>query len=149
RKSMTSELLPHHLPRYCMFCGASLTYTEIRAVAGGGSASWSCTGCGKEDTDNWSEFDFTPVDPTDPSSTEIELAPFSPDYQFILPPPPPPPPLDGLTTPLSLSYFDKSEDERIIHEQFEKESLDHQKQYEALSRQIEADGIAAIVRAAH
>ena len=72
---MTSEPLPHHLPRYCMFCGAPLNYTEISAVAGEGSASWNCTGCGKEDTDNWSEFDFTPIDQTDESSTDQELAP--------------------------------------------------------------------------
>jgi len=132
-----------------MFCGASLTYTEIRAVAGEGSASWNCTGCGKEDTDNWSEFEFTPVDPTDQSSTDQELAPFSPDDLFSLPPPPPPPPLTGLTTPPSPSYFDNSEDKRIIHEQFEKEFLGHQKQYEALRRQSETDGIAAIVGAGH
>ncbi len=147
---MTSGPLPNHLPRYCMFCGSSLTYTEIREGAGGGSASWNCTGCGKEDTDNWSEFDFTPIDQTDQSSTDQELEPFSPDYLFSLPPPPPPqPPLTGLTTPPSPSCFDNSEDERIIHEQFEKEFLEHQKQYEALHRQSDADGIAAIVRAAH
>jgi hypothetical protein len=62
--------------------------------------------------------------------------------------PPPPPPLGGLTMPPSRSYFDNSEDERILYEQVMKESLEHQKKFEALGRQIQAEGIAAIVRAA-
>jgi hypothetical protein len=146
---MTSEPLPPHLPWYCMFCGASLIYTEISTVAGQGSASWKCSGCGKENTDNWSEVDFTADDQTEPEP-DIEFTPPSPDYPFILPPPPPPPPLPvGLTMPPPPPYFDNPEVARIVQEQFEREFQEQRKQYEALSRQIEADGVVAIVRAAH
>jgi hypothetical protein len=149
---MTSEPLPPHLPWYCMSCGASLIYTEISTVDGGGSASWKCSGCGKEDTDNWSGFDFTPIDQTDQSAPEpdIEFTPPSPDYPFMLPPPPPPPPLSGgLAMPSTPSYFDIPEDARIVQERFEREFQEHHNQYEALRRQIEADGVVVIVRAAH
>jgi len=47
------------------------------------------------------------------------------------------------------SYFDNPEDARIVREQFEGEFQEHRKQYESLSRQIEADGVVAIVRATH
>jgi hypothetical protein len=150
---MTSEPLPSHLPWYCMSCGASLIYTEISTVDGEGSASWKCSGCGKEDTDEWSEFHFTPIDQTDQSALEsdIEFKPPSPDYPFMLPPPPPPPPplSGGLAIPPTPSYFDIPEDARIVQEQFEREFKEHHKQYEALRRRIEADGVVAIVRAAH
>jgi hypothetical protein len=125
-----------------------LTYTEIGAGAGQGSASWKCSGCGKEDTDNWSEFDFTADDQTDQSLPDIELTPPSPDHSFILAPPPPPPLPVGLTIPPPPSYFDNPEDARIVQERLEREFQEHGKQYEALSRQIEAEGVVAIVRAA-
>jgi hypothetical protein len=51
--------------------------------------------------------------------------------------------------PPTPSYFDLPEDARIVQEQFERGFQEHQKQYEALRRQIEADGVVAIVRAAH
>jgi hypothetical protein len=137
---MTIDPLPHHLPMYCMFCGTRLTYTEIREVAGEGSASWKCTGCGRENTNQWEGIEFIPVDQTDQSSTEIEtdieIDALSPDYPFPLPPPPP-------------SFFDNSEAGRVIYEQYMKEHLEYQKHYEALSRQIEADGIAALLKAMH
>jgi len=148
---MTSEPLPPHLPWYCMSCGASLIYTEISTVDGEGSASWKCSGCGKEDTDNWSGgFDFTPIDQTDQSAPEpgIEFTPPSPDYPFMLLPPPPP--LSGdLAMPPTPSYLDIPEDARIVQEQFERELQEYHKQSEALRRQSEADGVVAIVRAAH
>jgi len=131
-----------------MACGASLIYTEISTVDGGGSASSKCSGCGKEDTDNWSEFDFTPVDQTDQSAPEpdIEFMPFVPDYRFILPPPPP----GGLTTPPP-SYFVNPEDERMILERLKREFREHGRRYEnaGFTRRIDAGEVVALVRAAH
>src|SRR5262245_16975672 len=149
RNYMTSEPLPSHLPLYCMSCGASLIYTEISTVDGEGSASWKCSGCGEEDKDNWSEFDFTPIDQTNQSAPEpdIEFKLPWPDYPVMLPPPPPL--SGGLAMPLTPSYSDIPEDARIVQEQFLKEIQERNKRYEALMRQIEADGVVAIVRAAH
>jgi hypothetical protein len=146
---MTSEPLPPNLPLYCMSCGASLIYTEISTVDGEGSASWKCSGCGEEDKDNWSEFDFTPIDQTNQSAPEpdIEFKLPWPDYPVMLPPPPPL--SGGLAMPLTPSYSDIPEDARIVQEQFLKEIQERNKQYEALMRQIKADGVVAIVRAAH
>jgi hypothetical protein len=53
-----------------------------------------------------------------------------------------------MAMPTTPSYID-NEDARIVQEQVEREFQEHQKQYEALRRQIEADGVVAIVRAAH
>ena len=50
--------------------------------------------------------------------------------------------------PTTPSYID-NEDARIVQEQVEREFQEHHKQYEALRRQIEADGVVAIIRAAH
>jgi hypothetical protein len=148
---MTSEPLPPHLPWYCMSCGASLIYTEISTVDGEGSASWKCSGCGKEDTDNWSEFTFTADDQTDQSAPkpDIEFLPFVPDYRFILPPQPPPPPPGGLTMPPS--YFVNPEDARMVQEQLKSEFREHGRRYEnaGFTGRIDADEIVALVRAAH
>lgn len=51
--------------------------------------------------------------------------------------------------PPTPSYFDNPEDARIVQEQFEREFQEQHKQYEALSRLTDADGVVAIVRAAH
>ncbi len=142
---MTSEPLSSLHPRYCMFCGASLIYTDISIVDGQGSASWKCSGCKREDADNWSEFTFEPDDQADQSLADVEFTQISPDYLFTLPPPPPPP---GLTVSTA-SSFDNSEAARIAQERYEKDFQDHQKLYEALTRQIAVDGVVAIVRAAH
>src|SRR5262245_33618867 len=146
---MTGEPLSPLLPQYCMLCGASLNYTEIRTAAGQGSASWKCSGCGEEDTDNWSEFDFTADNQTDRSAPEpdIEFKPFSPDYRFILPPPPP----GGLTMPPTPSYFVNPEDARMIQEQLNREIREHGRRYEdeGFTLLKDADKVVAIVRAAH
>jgi len=143
---MTSEPLPSHLPLYCMSCGASLIYTEISTVDGEGSASWKCSGCGEEDKDNWSEFDFTPIDQTNQSAPEpdIEFKLPWPDYPVMLPPPPPL--SGGLAMPLTPSYSDIPEDARIVQEQFLKEIQERNKRYEALMRQIEADVVQASIQ---
>jgi hypothetical protein len=51
--------------------------------------------------------------------------------------------------PPTQSYFDIPEDARIAQEQYEREFQEYHKQYEAMRRQIEADGVVAIVQAAH
>jgi hypothetical protein len=133
---MTNEQLPFHLPHYCMLCGARLIYTEINIVAGEGKASWRCSGCGKEETDNWSEIDFSLDDQADQSLPDTQFTSLISD--FMLTPPPPP-----------SSYFDDPEDSPMNQEEFVRAFQEHQMQYITLHQQLEPEGVAGIIRAAH
>jgi hypothetical protein len=131
---MTNEQPPPHLPRYCMLCGARLIYTEINTVAGEGMASWRCSGCGKEETTNWSEIDFSADDESDQSLPDTQFESLISDH-MLMPPPP--------------SYFDNPEDSPMAQEDFAREFREYQMQYIALERQLETEGVVGIVRAAH
>jgi hypothetical protein len=131
---MPSEQLPPHLPRYCMLCGERLIYTEINTVAGEGEASWKCSGCGKEETTNWSEITFSPDDQADQSLPDTQFTSLISD-QMLMPPPP--------------SYFDNPEDWPFAQEDFLSEFREYQMREITLQQQLETEGVAGIVRAAH
>src|SRR5262245_38829127 len=83
-------------PRYCILCGASLTYSEMTLTDGQEKTSYRCSGCGNEG-----------------------------------------------------AYFRKPEKSGIAPGRPAKELQEHQRQYVKFTRRIRAEGVSAIVRAAH
>jgi hypothetical protein len=53
---MTTGSLPPLISRYCIICGALLTFTDITTSAGQGQASWTCSRCGDKSGVGWTEF---------------------------------------------------------------------------------------------
>lgn len=121
-----TDSLPPDTERYCIMCGAPLTFTKISVNNGHGEASWSCSKCGHRSGASWEEVSFTSGAPDAQDISPLDDDQ-SPPLLWVTPPPPPPPPSPAIIPDAAIKATAR---------------------YEELSSRIHTKGIVAIVQAA-